>query len=341
MWTVFHARAAAAAARRLAALGLGLCAALGAAAAQPAGEPAAAAPEAAFELPLAQVAPGVYFVQGRSELGSAANRNFISNAGFVIGEDGVLVVDALGSPALAQALVEHVRALTPLPIRYVVATHYHADHVYGLQVLRALGARVVAHAGAREYLASETARRRLEASRTELFPWVDEDTRLVEPDIWVGEDGRDAELRLSLGRTEVVVRHAGPSHTQEDLVVHVPSRRVLFAGDLVFRGRIPYVGQADSRAWIAALERLLALDAAVVVPGHGPASTTPREDIALTRDYLAYLRRTMGEAARAMEPFDEAYARTDWSRFSRLPLFGPANRMNAYNTYLQMEQENR
>jgi hypothetical protein len=83
---------------------------------------------------------------------------------------------------------------------------------------------------------------------------------------------------------------------------------------------------------------LLGFEAQVIVPGHGPASASARADLELTRDYLQHLRRTMGEAAREMEPFDEAYARTDWSRFEKLPLFGVANRMNAYNTYLLMER---
>ena len=121
-------------------------------------------------------------------------------------------------------------------------------------------------------------------------------------------------------------------------MVWLPQRQVLFAGDLVFRGRIPFVGQADSARWIDALDKLLSFQARVVVPGHGPASTQARADLELTRDYLRYLRQTMGEAARNLDPFDEAYARTDWSRFEHLPLFGVANRMNAYNTYLLMEQ---
>jgi glyoxylase-like metal-dependent hydrolase (beta-lactamase superfamily II) len=99
------------------------------------------------------------------------------------------------------------------------------------------------------------------------------------------------------------------------------------------------VGEADSRHWIEALTAILAFDAQVVVPGHGPASTSPREDIVLTRDYLQYLRDSMRRAAVEMLPFDEAYAATDWSRFEHLPLFRVANRMNAYNTYLLMEQE--
>ena len=77
----------------------------------------------------------------------------------------------------------------------------------------------------------------------------------------------------------------------------------------------------------------------LAVPGTGPVSTDPGPDLQLTRDYLLHLRAVMGAAARELEPFDEAYARADWSRFEHLPLFRAANRMNAYNTYLLMEQQ--
>jgi glyoxylase-like metal-dependent hydrolase (beta-lactamase superfamily II) len=280
------------------------------------------------------VADGVWMVQGEAALGSPANRNFISNAAFVATPDGVVVIDALGSPALADALLAEIDRVTGLPVRHVIVTHYHADHVYGLQAFAARGATIVAHAAGREYLNSSTAALRLDASRRELAPWIDADTRLVPADRWLDGDGV-----LELGGERFEIRHVGPSHTAEDLVVFLPGRRVLFAGDLVFRGRIPFVGQADSGRWIDALEAVIAMRPAVLVPGHGPVSREPVPDLEMTRDYLLYLRRSMGEAARNLEPFEEAYARTDWSRFERLPLFGLANRMNAYNTYLQLEQE--
>jgi glyoxylase-like metal-dependent hydrolase (beta-lactamase superfamily II) len=280
------------------------------------------------------VADRVWFVQGEAALGSPANRNFISNAAFVATRDGVVVIDALGSPALAEALLAEIDRVTGLPVTHVIVTHYHADHIYGLQAFKARGAQVIAHSAGRDYLNSDTAALRLEASRRELAPWVDARTRLVPAD-----RGIDGDTVLDLGGERFELRHAGPSHTPEDIVVFLPRARVLFAGDLVFRGRIPFVGQADSRGWIAALDALIPLRPALVVPGHGPLSNQPVPDLELTRDYLVHLRRSMGDAARELEPFEEAYARADWSRFERLPLFGLANRINAYNTYLLMEQE--
>ena len=282
-----------------------------------------------------QLAQGVWFVQGNSALGSTGNRNFISNAGFFVTDEGVVVVDALGSPALAQELLREIHRVTPQALRYVVVTHYHADHIYGLQTLAQAGAKVIGHASAREYLNSDTAQRRLEASRIDLAPWIDANTRLVPADQWLDTQ----ETRFRLGSMDFVVDHVGPAHTPEDVVVFVPQLGVLFAGDLFFQGRIPFVGQADSRLWIQALNRLMKYQPKIVIPGHGPASTNPMVDITMTRDYLLYLRKTMGEAAKNMEPFEEVYAKTDWSRFESIPLFRVANRMNAYNTYLLMEQQ--
>jgi glyoxylase-like metal-dependent hydrolase (beta-lactamase superfamily II) len=292
--------------------------------------------QATVDMQPVEVAPGIWFVQGDAAMGSAANQNFISNASFVIADGGVLVIDALGSPPLAERLLAEIRQRTALPIKYVVATHYHADHIYGLQVFKAAGAQIVAHEGALDYIGSDTARLRLQASREELFPWVDENTRVMPADVWVrGQQ----DLPLHIGSTRFVLHHVGPSHTDEDLAVHMPERGVLFVGDLVFRGRIPFVGNADSRAWIAAIDRVSALQPRLMIPGHGPISAEPVADLRFTRDYLAHLRHTMGQAARDLDPFDEAYARVDWSRFAGMPLFAAVNRMNAYNTYLLMEQQ--
>jgi glyoxylase-like metal-dependent hydrolase (beta-lactamase superfamily II) len=275
-----------------------------------------------------------WFFQGAAGMASAENRGFMSNAGFVVTADGVVVFDTLGTPALGRAMRAAIRAITSQPIRRIVISHYHADHFYGLQAFAGSGADIWAHRAAQEYLASSQAADRLAQRRVDLFPWVDEKTEIVVPDLWL-----DGDTDFRLGGLTFRVLHAEGAHSPEDVMLYVVEDRLLFAGDLLFAGRVPYVGTADSKGWLKAMDKMIAAKPAVVVPGHGPASTDVARDLALTRDYLVYLRETMGRAVRDFEPFDDAYARTDWSRFRRLPAFDQANRLNAYGTYLLLEQE--
>lgn len=283
---------------------------------------------------LIQVAPQSYYVEGVSALGSTANKNFISNAGVVVAPDGVIVIDALGSPALAHELVAEIKKITAKPITHVVVTHYHADHIYGLQVFADLGAQIIAQANGREYLTSDAAQLRLDVSREELAPWVDDKTRLVPATTWVSED-----QTLTLSGMAFNLLMMGPAHTPDDLAVFVPEQGVLFAGDLVFRGRIPFVGTADSDGWIKSLASLLNVNAQTIVPGHGPYSNEAEQDLIFTRDYLIFLRESMHQGARDLEPFDEVYASVNWSKYESVPLFQEANRMNAFNVYLSIQNE--
>ena len=275
-----------------------------------------------------------YFVQGLPGAASSENQGFMSNAGFVVTRDGVVVFDALASPPLAEKLVSLIRQITDQPIKRVIVSHYHADHFYGLQVFKALGAEIWAHRLAEGATRTEEAALRLAQRKEVLFPWVDDGTQLLEADRFLGD-----EMDFEMGGVDFALRHVGPAHSSEDLAMLVKQDGVLYAGDLVFRGRVPFVGDADSRAWIAALDKLIALDPKVLVPGHGAPSHAPRSDLVFTRDYLQYLRNQMGPAARNLVPFEEAYEKTDWSKYRDMPAFDEANRINAYNQYLRLEQE--
>jgi glyoxylase-like metal-dependent hydrolase (beta-lactamase superfamily II) len=123
------------------------------------------------------------------------------------------------------------------------------------------------------------------------------------------------------------------------MAMFVEGDGLLYAGDLIFKGRVPFVGDADSRLWLAALDKLIELKPKILVPGHGDASTDPMADLMLTRDYLRFLRQEMGKAVADLLPFDEAYAKTNWAAYTDMPAFAEANRRNAYNTYILMERE--
>lgn len=297
--------------------------------------PAAVAAEIApITLTPKQVSAHGWYFQGDAGMASAQNKGYMSNAGFVVTSDGVVVFDTLGTPALGAAMRVAIRKVTAQPIRRIVISHYHADHFYGLQALAADGVPIYAHRAAEKYLQSGQPIERLAQRRTDLFPWVDENTRIVPPTQWL-----DGDTSFRLGGLTFDVIFTGGAHAPEDLMLFVKEDRLLFAGDLLYAGRVPFVGNADSANWLRAMDKLIALDAQVVVPGHGPATRDVQRDLVLTRDYLRFLRESMGAAVANLQAFDEAYAATDWSRFKGLPAFEQANRINAWGTYLRMEQE--
>ena len=294
----------------------------------------ASKPVDTIQLKPVQVAPHTYFVQGFPAMGNSANQNFISNAGFVVTPKGIVVVDALGSPILAQKLIAEIKKITNQKVVALIVSHYHADHVYGLQEFKKIGAKIYAQGEGRNYLSSETAKQRLIASRIDFAPWVNANTKLISADVWI-----DQKLKLSIGGIDFLISRVGPAHAPEDLMVYVPSEKVLFAGDLVFRGRIPFVGNADSKGWLLGLDEIEKFNPKIVIPGHGNYSVKPSEDIAFTRNYLKYLRESMSVAAINMDPFEDAYKQADWSEYEGMPLFKAANRMNAYNVYLSIQAE--
>lgn len=287
----------------------------------------------AVEMTVNKVSEHVYYVEGAAGI-ATENEGFISNAGFIVSADGVVIFDALGTPSLAVKLRDRIAEITDQPIKKVIVSHYHADHIYGLQVFEEAGAEIIAPSGAHEYIGSEVAKSRLEERQFSLEPWVNENTRLVSPDSTVSSS-----TTFTLGDLTFTINFMGKAHSDGDLTLLVEPDKVLFSGDIIFRERIPFVGNADSKKWLDTLTRLETEGLAVLVPGHGPASNDPADTISLTRRYLAYLRQTMGDAVAELIPFEEAYAKSDWSQFEQLPAFEEGNRINAYQVYLAMEAE--
>jgi len=285
------------------------------------------------EMAIKKVSKHVYYVEGIAGI-ATDNEGFISNAGFVVTRDGVVVFDTLGTPSLAHKLVQKIKTVTKQPIKKVLVSHFHADHIYGLQVFEELGAEIIAPYGAQKYINSDSAKERLEERQFSLEPWVNEDTRLVLPDTTVTESSQ-----FTMGGLTFTINYMGKAHSDGDLTMLVEPDKVLFTGDLIFEGRIPFVGSADSKKWLETLTKLETHGLHALVPGHGPASTQPEDTIALTRRYLAYLREVMGAGIEDFTPFDEVYAEADWSPFEHLPAFAEGNRVNAYQVYLSMEAE--
>jgi glyoxylase-like metal-dependent hydrolase (beta-lactamase superfamily II) len=299
-------------------------------------------PPLARPLVIEQV-PGepVYYTLGNPGVPSKENEGNTSNAGFIVTPDGVVVFDALGTPSLGWNLLEAIRKVTSEPVRYNVVSHYHADHIYGLQAFKDhTSSIVVAQERALEYredeeTSGERANQRLDQRRQALAPWVDEKTRVVSPDITFKQ-----QATLYLGGKRFVLIYAGPAHSASDSMMMVEPDRVLFAGDVVQNGRIPFMNadDVDTANWLRSLDAVEKLDPKFIIPGHGQPSTDAKDAIAFTRDYITYVRAAMGKAATDWDDFDAAYAHTDWSKYKNMPAFDANNRGNAYRIYLELEQ---
>lgn len=290
-------------------------------------------PATGVAMDLKKVSEHVYYVQGNAGI-PTDNEGFISNAGFVVTDEGVVVFDTLGTPSLANLLLTKIRSITDKPILKVIVSHYHADHIYGLQVFKELGAQIIAPKGAMDYLSSPEAAERIEERRFSLEPWVNNTTQLISPDVIV-----EKPMTFKHGDITFIIDVLGAAHSDGDLTLYVESERVLFSGDIIFEGRIPYLGDANTKNWLDTLIKMEVGKIAALIPGHGPAAKDPNKAISATRNYLAKIRTVMSKAVMNFDDFAETYDKTNWSEFENLPAFAEANRRNAYQVFLSMEQE--
>jgi len=268
---------------------------------------ATAASSQALPFVLKQLGPGVY-----AAIDGPDNKAG-SNSGFVIGDDGVLVVDGFFTVEAARALVGEIHRLTPKPIRYVVNTHYHADHTGGDQALRDAGAIIIAHKNVRGWVRTNNVNLFGDRITSELKSRIE---ALPLPDLVTDKD-----LILWLGSRKVVIRTV-LGHTGGDLIVYVPDAKVLFAGDMLWRRIPPNLIDGSVKEWSATDADFLKLpDAAhtAFVPGHGDVADV--KDVEEFRAYLADLKRLVGEGRRrglkddalvqAVAPMIRA-SHTDW-----------------------------
>lgn len=250
----------------------------------------AQAPNAQLPFQIKIIGPNVWAVI------DDANGDAGANAGFVVGDDGVAVIDSFENEAAAKALIEQIHALTHLPIKFVVNTHYHLDHVAGNRVFAQHGAAIVGHHSVRAWIHTEN----LKFFGDKITP---EQKKLAE-NLLAPEVTYDTGVTLFLGSRRIEVTYL-LGHTGGDSIVSIPDSGIVFCGDLFWRKTLPNLIDATTSDWIATLAQFTEQPkdfmtnsaqprAVIFVPGHGDVGNL--DDMQDFRDYLAWLRGAVQKA---------------------------------------------
>jgi len=289
----------------------------------------------AAPLQVDQIAPGVWVHVGQHKDLEDGYDGDIANIGFVVGRDAVAVIDTGGSYAVGKALREAIRRITRLPIRYVINTHVHPDHVFGnaafVEADPAAPPRLVGHAMLPQAMRARSATYARNLART--FGAQAGQSRLIPPDQTVAR-----RLSLDLGGRKLELRAWPRAHTDNDLSVFDVASGTLWTGDLLFVERTPSI-DGDVAGWLAASEELARLPAARTVPGHGPVIRDKNRALARQRDYLTVLLRDVRASIRGGGDMAAAMETAAASERARWQLFDAVNPRNVSAVYPALEWE--
>jgi glyoxylase-like metal-dependent hydrolase (beta-lactamase superfamily II) len=220
---------------------------------------------------------------------SPAN-SFGANAGIIIGEKEIAVIDTLVSSKEAKRFIRDIRKISDKPIKYVVNTHYHLDHSFGNSEFDKLGATIISHENCGDEMRLKAAEGLAGAENYGLTPEDMAGTEIAYPDVTFTD-----QLQLDLGDVKVNLIYVTSSHSKGSILVHVPEEKVVFAGDILFTDFHPYMGDGDIKGWQQTLDYLAALDADKIIPGHGPLSS--KKDVADMKAYITVFDKKAREVA--------------------------------------------
>jgi quinoprotein relay system zinc metallohydrolase 2 len=279
-----------------------------------------------------EIAPGVYVHKGHHALFSPENAGDISNAGFIVGKDAVAVIDTGGSARVGAGLKAAIRAVTDLPIRYVINTHMHPDHVFGNAAFADDAPAFVGHAKLARGLAARS-ERYLAINKDLMGEEAFAGTRIILPTVTV-ED----RMTLDLGSRVLELEAEKTAHTDNDLIVRDQTTGTVFLGDLLFSEHVPTL-DGSIRGWLAVMERLTAVPAERVVPGHGPPSMPWPDAAKPLQRYLDAVATDVRRLIKENRTLSEATETAGLSEKDAWLLFEDYHKRNVSAAFAELEWE--
>jgi quinoprotein relay system zinc metallohydrolase 2 len=291
----------------------------------------AAAP-AGSSIEVSEIAPGVFVHQGRYEMQSPENRGDMANAGFVVGSDAVAVIDTLGSEKVGADLRNAIRAVTNKPIRFVINTHMHPDHVFGNAAFKQDRPAFVANHKLARGLASRADR------------YLATNKRMLGDDAFVGIEivlptvAVEDKTTLDLGGRTLILATQRTAHTDNDLTITDTATDTLFLGDLLFSMHVPTL-DGSIRGWLALIDDLKQRKAARVVPGHGPHAMQLPEALEPEQRYLATIAADVRKLIKDGKTLEDATKTAGFEERDAWKLFDDYHVRNVTAAFAELEWE--
>lgn len=283
-------------------------------------------------LSITEVAPGLWVHKGLHEVPTPENAGDLANIGFVVGQDAVAVIDAGGSRDVAEGLLIAIRGVTDLPVKWLVLTHMHPDHVMGASLYRDMGTQIVGH----EKLADALANR--SSTYQENYGSLIGAERMILSDVIAPDVIVSGLAQIDLGGRVLTLTETETAHTDNDLRVFDVQTETIWTGDLVFAEHTPAL-DGSIRGWIRVLEGLTTFEAERLVPGHGPESLSWPDGMTATHDYLVALAEETRAAIDAGESLSNAITHLGESQRGDWLLFDEFNPRNATAAFTELEWE--
>ncbi|MBI4680401.1 MAG: MBL fold metallo-hydrolase [Nitrospirae bacterium] len=210
---------------------------------------------------------------------SSPQNSFGANAGIIIDRDGIVVIDTLVSAKEAKRFIKDIKAITKKPIKYVVNTHYHLDHTFGNSEFAKLGAVIISDTNDSKNLKT---RGEIALKNAKDYGLSEQDmkgTKIAYPALTFND-----RMEIDLGDQKIEMIFIGHSHTDGSILVYLPEKKILFAGDILFTNYHPFIADGNIEEWVKALDYIMTMDVEKIIPGHGPISS--KQDIEDMKNYL-------------------------------------------------------